>query len=209
VRRALKWMGRGALFLFVGLVGSNVVLPAVARAQFVASSGASATQVLAALVGQNLSVNKLTATASSGTAVAATSQLACAVDFGPGAADCIGTNGSGYITADSNAVFDVGTSRVQNDQVTTVYLTMINGGTIRRLDSAPISIEGGVRNVAAALGTCSAGTEWTIKADTASGVSTGARSRSCLCTSDGAGSPAYAWQNVVTGNLGTTTTCPN
>ena len=35
----------------------------------------------------------------------------------------------------------------------------------------------------------------------------GARTRACLCTSDG-GSPAtYAWQNLATGTVGTSTTC--
>lgn len=36
---------------------------------------------------------------------------------------------------------------------------------------------------------------------------TGARTRACLCTSDGGGTPTYAWQNLATGTVGTSTTC--
>lgn len=35
----------------------------------------------------------------------------------------------------------------------------------------------------------------------------GARTRACLCTSDGGAPAAYAWQNMVTGTVGTSTTC--
>lgn len=66
----------------------------------------------------------------------------------------------------------------------------------------------GLKVTSKTLATCASGLEWTLAADAASGVSTGARSRMCMCTSDGAGSPAYAWQNIVTANVGNTTTCP-
>lgn len=66
---------------------------------------------------------------------------------------------------------------------------------------------GSMKQVAATLRTCAAGTEGLITRDAAAGGSTGARTRYCLCTSDGGGSPAYAWQNLVTGTVGTTTTC--
>lgn len=58
---------------------------------------------------------------------------------------------------------------------------------------------------AVALATCAAGFEWTVAADTLSGIATGKRSKLCLCTSDG--SSAYKWQNMVTATLGTATTC--
>ena len=35
----------------------------------------------------------------------------------------------------------------------------------------------------------------------------GARTRACLCTSDGGGPATYAWQNLVSGTVGTSTTC--
>lgn len=54
---------------------------------------------------------------------------------------------------------------------------------------------------------CSAGNEGKIRRDTAAGGTSGARTRICLCTSDGAGTPAYAWQNIVSGTVGTTTAC--
>lgn len=71
-----------------------------------------------------------------------------------------------------------------------------------------ISDAQGLLIVSQTLPTCAAGLEWTLVSDAASGVSTGARSRMCMCTSDGAGTPAYAWQNIVTANIGNTTTCP-
>jgi hypothetical protein len=58
-----------------------------------------------------------------------------------------------------------------------------------------------------ALDTCSAANEGLEQIDILSGASTGNRTRKCLCTSSGAAS--YAWQNEVSGTLGTATTCPN
>jgi hypothetical protein len=46
------------------------------------------------------------------------------------------------------------------------------------------------------------------------GGTSGGRTKKCLCTSDGAGTPAYAWKNVTTvfaseaASVGTSTTCP-
>lgn len=57
------------------------------------------------------------------------------------------------------------------------------------------------------LPTCTSALEWTQLPDAASGVSTSKRSKMCMCTSDGGGTPAYAWQNLATGTIGTTTTC--
>ena len=36
----------------------------------------------------------------------------------------------------------------------------------------------------------------------------GIRTKLCMCTSDGAASPVYAWQNLASAAIGTTTTCP-
>ena len=42
-----------------------------------------------------------------------------------------------------------------------------------------------------------------------SGASLSGRTRICMCTSDGGGTPAYAWLNVTTGTVGTSTACNN
>lgn len=57
-----------------------------------------------------------------------------------------------------------------------------------------------------ALPTCGSGFEGQLRSDFAGGASTGARTRLCVCTSDGAA--VYAWQNLATAAVGTTTTCP-
>jgi hypothetical protein len=58
------------------------------------------------------------------------------------------------------------------------------------------------------LKTCAAAYEGMVSLDVASGsTTTSKRTKFCLCTSDGAASPAYAWQNLATGTLGNTTTC--
>lgn len=58
------------------------------------------------------------------------------------------------------------------------------------------------------LPTCSSAVEGAIRADAASGGTSGVRTRVCICTSDGGGTPAYAWQNSATATVGTSTTCP-
>lgn len=55
------------------------------------------------------------------------------------------------------------------------------------------------------LDTCAVAFEGTVERDVLAGVATGARTRLCVCTS--AGASDYAWQNVVTGTVGTSTTC--
>lgn len=57
------------------------------------------------------------------------------------------------------------------------------------------------------LPTCAAALEGLSLVDAASGGTSGSRTRRCLCTSDGGGTPAYAWQNLATATVGTTTTC--
>jgi len=59
----------------------------------------------------------------------------------------------------------------------------------------------------AALPTCVVGIEGTFKRDGTTGAASTARTRVCLCTSDGAATPAYAWVNAVSGTVGTATTC--
>ena len=147
-------------------------------------------------------------TSGTGPVFAVSSQMLCAVDLGPGAADCIGTDGSGYIHFSDSAVVDVGNTRIQSSQVRVVggYVTLENSA-VRRLDGSPSPMEGGIRLDLITLGTCSAGVEGSLRGDGASGVSTGHATRLCWCASDGAGT--YAWRNAITGNGGTATTCPD
>lgn len=128
---------------------------------------------------------------------------------GPGTCLTIGQNASGYMQVGIGCepVVDFGTkTRVQGNQVTSEYFTLQFNGAIRHL-TGPVPVEGVLRHVPATLGTCNATNEFGTKADNLSGGSTGARSRVCLCTSDGAGTPAYAWVNIVSGTVGTATTC--
>jgi hypothetical protein len=67
----------------------------------------------------------------------------------------------------------------------------------------------GVRYARIALPTCNAGNEGMIVNDVAGGLSTGNATRLCACRSDGAGSPTYYWDNIITGTDGNTTTCAN
>lgn len=73
----------------------------------------------------------------------------------------------------------------------------ISAGDYAKLDATAVS--GG--------NACSAGNEGKIRRDSAGGGTTGHRTKICLCTSDGAGTPAYAWQNIISGTVGTTTAC--
>lgn len=52
-------------------------------------------------------------------------------------------------------------------------------------------------------------TEGTTMIDGTSGGTTTHRTRECLCTSDGGPTPVYAWQNKLSGSIGTATTCPS
>lgn len=79
-----------------------------------------------------------------------------------------------------------------------------NAGT----DKACIDRNGGITPGQATLDTCSSANEGlVIRAASTGGTGTSARTRLCICTSDGAASPAYAWQNIATGTVGNTTDC--
>lgn len=56
-----------------------------------------------------------------------------------------------------------------------------------------------------ALATCSSSTHGRISRQ---GGTASARTYLCVCTSDGAGSPTFAWMNIHTSGLGDTTSCP-
>ncbi len=89
---------------------------------------------------------------------------------------------------------------------------MTDGGVILNGPSAPlnvgeagISTDGGIAIVAQTLPTCSVAIEFKMASDILSGINTGKRSKLCMCTSNG--SAVYAWQNMATGTIGTSTTC--
>lgn len=99
--------------------------------------------------GLDCSASTFTATeASSGPAFAVSSQLTCAVDFGPGVADCAGTDSSGYIQFNPSAVIDVGSTRIQSSQVVVVGGAISCDAACEIRDSAngtlPITTTGGV-----------------------------------------------------------------
>jgi hypothetical protein len=102
----------------------------------------------------------------------------CRVDLGTGATD--------YLYSDGFGVVAPGTFTGQGiTNVNTFKFTTVNG-----------------------LVTCASGTEGAIYLLSGTGrTGTGARSRLCFCTSDGAASPAYAWQNLISGTVGTASTC--
>ncbi len=83
-----------------------------------------------------------------------------------------------------------------NNQSTTVFTVSGLGDTTTTRGFQPIR---------STLATCAAAFEGQLQNDVLSGLATGARTRLCLCTS--AGASDFAWQNVVTGTVGTTTTC--
>lgn len=70
-----------------------------------------------------------------------------------------------------------------------------------------IDKDGSTQSAAATLQTCALGIEGKISRNAATGGTTGVRTSACMCTSDGAGTPAYAWMHLTTGTVGTTTTC--
>lgn len=83
-------------------------------------------------------------------------------------------------------------------------VSVLNSST----EKAHIDRNGSIWIASATLDTCAAGIEGKMSRDTASGGTTGNRTTMCLCTSNGAGTPSYAWQNMVTGTVGSTTGCP-
>lgn len=81
--------------------------------------------------------------------------------------------------------------------------------------SSPLAISSALRlhlTASPALPTCTAGFEGGLYRQ--SGGTSGARTKLCLCTSDGAGTPAYAWKNISViaaseaASIGDATTCP-
>lgn len=79
--------------------------------------------------------------------------------------------------------------------------------TVRGILSASVLDGGAFVLTTTTLETCAVGVEGLVRRDAAGGGTTGERTRICICTSDGAPSPAYAWINLGSGTVGTTTAC--
>lgn len=195
--RLVRWFGRLVVLALGVVVAGNVVAPAVARAQFVAAGGASAAQVLAALVGQDVTVSKITATAATGE-IAFQANEGAKVCVGATDAICLKRDTTLQILSTSGA-FAIGAN--QNFHADANY---------PQLDQ-PFAFRGsrGFRHTciaAASLATCGSSTAPEGAEVTICGAST-VDTRKCLCKSDGEASPAYYWRSD-TGALGTSTTCP-
>lgn len=104
----------------------------------------------------------------------------------------------------TNASTAIGTQADTNVAFTTAgaKLFQVANATVEKFY---VDKDGSHLSVFTTLQTCAAGIEGLISLDAASGISTAARTRMCLCTSNG--SAVYAWQNIVSGTVGTTTTC--
>lgn len=155
--------------------------------------------------------------APSGTKAFAVAINGAEIDFGAGANDGATSDGTLVTFAgplSTTALTTTGAASIGGALEVVSTLTVGDNADlltdIRNTANGPVVIndDEGLRWAKKTLATCDGSLEWTVAADVASGASTGARSRLCVCTSDGAGSPAYAWQNIATANVGNTTTCP-
>jgi hypothetical protein len=79
-----------------------------------------------------------------------------------------------------------------------IYLQSNSGAAFALFDINGMKLNAGT------LGTCNAGLEGKVTLISAAGA---VRTHMCLCTSDGAGTPAFAWQNMATGTVATASTC--
>lgn len=178
LRTVLRWASRVALVLFLGLCASNVLLPAIARAQFAASARMSVADILAALVGQNISANSYTATASSGSGFSCSSQLESCVDVGPGACNYIGTDASGRIRIGTSCSPEVwlgdGTTRIQPGNVQVINGALfVSGSYIQNASTGAVLIDdadGLEINPQASTPTCAAGNAGTFSTLTSTGA---------------------------------------
>ncbi len=120
------------------------------------------------------------------------------------------TAGSHYFSDNGSSFGFTGYNGITIPTSTDVYFdgggsVALRGGT--GSNGSLTLLAGSWKQSVTALPTCASGTEGFITRDTLKGGTTGHRTAMCLCTSDGAGSPAYAWTNMTTGTVGTTTTC--
>ena len=115
------------------------------------------------------------------------------------------------IPAGARIELNSGTTWIQDDGSGNIRLNSSNTivtGFLTVGGSYVISQNNGYRSIPNTLISCDATKEGLMSADGASGgTNTTHRSRLCYCTSDGAASPTYAWRNMTSGTVGTTTTC--
>lgn len=194
MRATLRLLGRVVLVLFGALVLSNVLVPAVARAQFTSAGGGSAVDVLASLLGETVTATSFVATAASGANGLACSFNGCRIDFGAGASDYASSSG-GTIT------FNASLAMPDGQTLSTNGIGNVGTKPIQFISTA------GVQFFPSTLPATACGTtpilEGTQRVVAATG---GVASKLCLCLKDSAG--AFAWHNVELGTTGTTTTCP-
>lgn len=132
------------------------------------------------------------------------------------------TNGQGAVIVSGQDLLCLNagcTTSLYENSSSTVYLNVASAGVANFNGSTGLATFGydvlatrglrtGSQDLTSGTYTCNAGNHGLIIRDTLTGdASDGKRTKLCLCTSDGAASPAYAWQNLATGTVGTTTTC--
>jgi hypothetical protein len=182
LRSRTDWLafGLAALIVASGSLLGFLVSPSPAEAQgYVPPPAVN----YAGTSSKPLRAPSYTSTASSGTNGFACASNGCRVDLGTGANDYLYSDGTSILTP--GAMYASGTISGASAQANSVRLTN-----------------------ATALPTCNSTYErYLYVAASTGGTGTLARTRLCLCTSDGAASPAFVWQNVVSGTLGTATTC--
>lgn len=188
------------------------------------ASSASAQEIRSGSGGATLdparddTATRYVAVATTGKAYDVNSVLTCALDLGPGANNCLGTDGSGNVVIGGGGVPNVlfgitGNVSISGNGGVTITNSALNAffNTIltNTASGKPVLVDDadGFRIAAKTLPACGTVLEGTELIDSAAGGTSGARTRKCLCTSDGAGAPAYAWQNMVTGTVGTSTAC--
>ena len=143
---ARRWVVRTCSILVIGIALSNVLLPAVARAQFAAQNGLTIAQIIAALVGQTVTAERYVASASTGSGFACTSQLDSCVDLGPGACNYLGTDASGRVRIGSACAPEVwigdGTTRMQPGNVQIINGALfVNGTYIQNTSTGAVVID--------------------------------------------------------------------
>jgi hypothetical protein len=207
VRKALLGGALGALLFTCALHVPEALAQAVAPA-------ASAADVLAALVGKAVVAERFTSSATAGASFTCNATLASCLKM-PGADFVIGSDGTSILlgpTASTTCQVKVGASllfKCNGEALVNGPLDQYNAGYFKNAIGGAVKVDDaeGFNIAAKSLGTCAAGREGDEARDALAGGTTGALTRRCLCTSDG-GTPAYKWQNMVSGNLGTATTCP-
>jgi hypothetical protein len=176
------------------LLSLIALVPSLAFAQGWQIRGGGATADPLTLT-STVTASGFVSTAASGANAVSVSTNGARVDFGAGASDYASSNGTTITFAGA---------------VTTGIFNASSVATTGAAAAAHYRIIG-----ASALETCVAGAEGRFRWVTGTGgTSGGGMTKICLCQSDGAGSPTYAWQRIndpsltLAASIGTTTTCP-